>query len=89
MKQISEFFRGRISILDLLNTPADIVHELFKHSLIKANADAEAEEQRKKQEEEEELARRHGKKIKKPNNAPPPMPNIQMDELEELFEEEM
>ena len=88
MKQISEFFRGRISILDLLNTPADIVHELFKHSLIKANADAEAEEQRKKQ-EEEELARRHGKKIKKPNNAPPPMTNIQMDELEELFEEEM
>lgn len=71
-----------------MNTPADIVHELFKHSLIKANADAEAEEERKKQEEKEELARRHGKKVK-PNNAPPPMPNIKMDELEDLFEEEI
>ena len=66
------------------------MHELYRFALTKANADAKAEEERQKEEEKKRIAEKKGIKIRdNPNSSPPPMPNISMDELEEIIEEEM
>lgn len=80
LNAISNNFRGRISILDLLNTPLYIVHELFRFSLEKKNAEEKAEKERQEQE------KKNGNN--KSTGSGPPI-NASMREFMEDLEEEM
>lgn len=86
--------KGRVSVLDLMDRPFREVHELYKILYQRAEAQQkEAEEREKKEKEEEERHKRQGgPKRQKPTDAastiPTPSP-LEMEALEEMFEDMM
>ena len=85
--------KGRVSVLDLMDRPFREVHELYKILYQRAEAQQKEAEEREKKEKEEEKKRQKGSPNKQQltdatSTIPTPSP-LEMEALEEMFEDMM